>query len=257
MKFLISFTDYKQITNKTQCKDFLLINSRQILIMFLTNHPSMVVKGHLVIADVHIGITKGIKEAGILLPSQVERLAKRINALKCTAKAKKLIILGDFKHEIPKISWQERIEIPKLLSLLKFESIIITKGNHDGNIEKIIHDKRVKIKKSFTVGDYIFTHGHRKIKTKKKTIVIGHNHPHVKFIDDIGTTYVQPCWVIGKTRRHKVIMVPAFNELCGATIVNGKDDFLGPIAKNMDRENARVYLLDGTYLGRVRNLMIK
>ncbi len=225
--------------------------------MFLTNHAAMAIKNYLVISDVHIGITKQIKEAGILLPSQVEKLAKEINSLKRTAKAKNLIILGDFKHEIPKISWQERIELSKLVSMLNFENIIITKGNHDGNIERIIHDKRVKIKKSFSVGDYIFTHGHRKVKTKKKTIVIGHNHPHVKFVDDIGSTYVQPCWVMGKSKNYNIIMVPAFNELCGATIVNGKDNFLGPIARHIDRKNAKVHLLDGTYLGTIKDLMVK
>jgi metallophosphoesterase superfamily enzyme len=52
-------------------------------------------------------------------------------------------------------------------------------------------------------------------------------------------------------------MVPAFNELCGATVVNGKDDFLGPIARHIDRKNAKAYLLDGTYLGRIKNLMVK
>ena len=225
--------------------------------MFLTNHPAMAIKDYLVIADVHVGITKEIREAGILLPSQVEKLAKQINGLKRVTKAKNLIILGDFKHEIPRISWQERVEIPKLLSLLKFKKIIITKGNHDGNIEKIIHDPHIKIKKSFAIGDYIFTHGHRKVKTKKKTIVMGHNHPHVKFVDDIGSTYVQPCWAIGKADNREVIMVPAFNELCGATIVNGKDNFLGPIARRIDKKNINVYLLDGTYLGRIKDLTVK
>ncbi len=225
--------------------------------MFLTNHPAMVVNGHLVISDVHVGITKALRDAGVLLPSQVEKLAGQINALKRVSGAKNLIILGDFKHDIPRISWQERVEIPQLLSLLKFQRIVITKGNHDGNIERIVHDKRVKIKKSFTVGDYIFTHGHRKIKTKKKTIVIGHNHPHVRFIDDIGTSYVQPCWVRARARDARVIMVPAFNELCGAVVINSRNGLLGPIARHIDRENAKIYLLDGTYLGPVKNLMAK
>ena len=225
--------------------------------MFLTNYPAMVIKDYLVVADVHIGITKELKRAGVLLPSQVDKLARQLNTLKLVAKAKKLIILGDFKHEIPRISWQERVEIPQLLELLDFKSVVITKGNHDGHIEKIVHDKRVKIKKSFSVGDYIFSHGHRRIKTKKNTVVIGHNHPHVRFIDSIGTVYTQPCWVIGRAGDARVIMVPAFNELCGATVVNGKDDFLGPIARHVDRKNAKVYLLDGTYLGSIRNLMTK
>ena len=225
--------------------------------MFVLNEPAMVVRDYLVIADVHIGITKALKDAGVMLPSQVEKLAEKINALKRASNARNLIILGDFKHEIPRISWQERMEIPQILSLLAFEKIIITKGNHDGNIEKIVKDKRVKIRKSFAVGGYIFTHGHRRIEAGKKTVVMGHNHPHVKFVDDIGTSYVNPCWVVGRSLKRRLVLVPAFNELCGATVVNGKDAFLGPIARNMDRKNARVYLLDGTYIGRIKNIMVK
>lgn len=224
--------------------------------MFVVNKPAMVVGDYLVIADVHVGITKAIKEAGILLPSQVEKLAGQINALGRAMKAGKLIILGDLKHEIPRISWQERIEIPQLLSLLRFRSIIITKGNHDGNLERIVRDKRVRIRKSFSAGGFIFTHGHRKVETGKKTVVVGHNHPHLKFVDDIGSTYVQPCWVVGRADGHKIIMVPAFNELCGATVVNGRDRFLGPLAKRIDRDNAKAYLLDGTYLGRIKDLEV-
>ncbi len=225
--------------------------------MFITNYPAMLVGSWLVIADLHLGITRELYEKGISLRSQAKPLSERLNALKRMTKAKNLVVVGDFKHKIPGISVQELREVPEFIAALKFEKIVIVKGNHDGNIEKLVADKRVKVRKSFAAGDFIFTHGHRNVATKRSTIVIGHSHPHVKFVDDLGSTYIQPCWVIGRAGSHKVIIVPAFNELCGSAAVNTAGNFLGPVAKHIDRKNARVYLLDGTYLGRIKNLMVK
>ena len=221
------------------------------------NEPAMKIGDCLIFADLHIGITRDIWERGISLPRQAKKLADRINGLKKKTKTKRLVILGDVKHKVPGISFQEKKEIPEFFSLLKYRKIIITKGNHDGNIEKIIKDKRVKIRKQFVVGGYVFSHGHRRIKTKNKIIVIGHNQPHIKLIDKMGAVYIEPVWLKGMTKeRVKIIIVPAFNELCGATIVN-KDELLGPIAKKLIKEKSRVYLLDGTDLGKLSDLMVK
>ena len=224
--------------------------------MFVTNQPAMKVGDCLIIADLHVGITKDIWEKGISLPKQSKKLADRINELKKLTKTKRLIILGDVKHKIFARKY-DKDEINEFFSLLKYRKIIITKGNHDGSIEKLIKDKRVKIIKSFSYGNYLFSHGHRKIKTKNKIIVIGHNQPHIKLVDKMGAVYVEPVWVKGiTTKSEKLIIVPAFNELCGATIVN-KDELLGPIAKNLLKEKSRVYLLDGTDLGLLSDLMVK
>ena len=51
-----------------------------------------------------------------------------------------------------------------------------------------------------------------------------------------------------------VIIMPAFNELCGATVVN-RDKLLGPIAKKII--NPRIHLLDGTELGALKDLKIE
>ena len=48
--------------------------------------------------------------------------------------------------------------------------------------------------------------------------------------------------------------MPAFNELCGAILVN-KDSLLGPIAKRV--KSARIYLMDGTDLGLLKDMKIK
>jgi putative SbcD/Mre11-related phosphoesterase len=218
--------------------------------MFIVGKPALVIDKTLVIADLHIGITRALYESGISMPSQVRKMADKIHELKKITKAKELVIAGDVKHKVPGISWQEIHEVPEFLAAL-------VKGNHDGQIEKLIPDElkaRVKVRKSVALGDYCVTHGHRKANTKKN-IIIAHNHPHVRFRDTLGAVYTEPVWVRGKLPDKKeLIIMPAFNELCGATIVN-RDKLLGPIAKRIRKAHA--YLLDGTDLGLIKDLKIK
>jgi hypothetical protein len=223
--------------------------------MFLKNYPAMKIGTCLVIADVHIGITKQIYDSGVLLPRQSSRLAERVNKLKRMTRAKKLIMLGDVKHKVHGFSLREKYEIERFFEMLDFDDIVIVKGNHDGDIEKMLPaGKKISVRKSIIVGDYFLTHGHRDIETKKKIIVIGHNQPHVKFRDEMKAAYVEPVWVKGRLRGNlkgkKLIMMPAFNELCGATIVN-KDTLLGPVARKLNMKTAHAYLLDGTDLGTI------
>ena len=222
--------------------------------MFIKNEPAMKVGKYLVVADIHIGLTKDLWKSGVSMPSQVKRLAERLNRLRKLTKSEGLIIVGDLKHKTVGISYQERIEVPEFLKLLKFRRIIIVKGNHDGFVEKLVHDKRISVRKSFSVGKYAFTHGHRNIKTSKEIIVIGHNHLCVKFRDDVGATYNEPVWVRGKLCGKTIIIMPAFNELCGYFLVN-KGKFNGPIAGKL--KDPKMYLLDGTDIGRVSGLKVK
>lgn len=223
---------------------------------FLKNYPALVIGRYLVITDLHLGITKDIYDKGIVLPRQSEILAKAVNKLKKVTKTEKLVILGDVKHKVPGFSFQERAELERFFSYLDFSKIIIVKGNHDGNIEKMLPEteKTIKIRKSFSVESYYLTHGHRNAETKKKNIIIGHNQPHVKFRDDMGAIYIEPVWVRGKLTGQlsgkKLIIMPAFNNLCGATVIN-KDEMLGPIAKQLDRSKSHVYLIDGTDIGTI------
>jgi len=85
---------------------------------------------------------------------------------------------------------------------------------------------------------------------------------------------VEPVWIkskidqekvkerykVKKTGKLEVIIMPAFNRLLGGTPVNVKttrDELLGPLLKNdfIDMENAELYLLDGTYLGILSNII--
>ena len=227
--------------------------------MFLKNYPAMKIGNYLVVADMHIGITKDIHDSGVFVPRQSKTLAEKINKLKRITKAKRLIMLGDVKHKVLGFSFLEKMELERFFDALSFKDVIITKGNHDGDIEKMIPDGRnIKVRKSFAYDEYFFTHGHRNIQTKKKTIIIRHNQPMVKFIDKVKAIYTEPVWVRGKLRgKYKgkgLIMMPAFNELCGATIVN-QDELLGPLARRLSK-HAHCYMLDGTDLGTIAGLFL-
>ena len=233
--------------------------------MFVKDEPVMKVGKYLVIADVHIGLTKDLWESGISLPSQVKAMVQRLNALRKITKSKGLIIVGDLKHKTTGISMQERREVPEFLRSLKFAEIIVVKGNHDGHVEKLTAGiRKVSVRKSFSVGNYCFTHGHRAVSTKKKIIVIGHNHLCVRFRDDVGAVYAEQVWVRGKAvqkdakgvmHSKTIVIMPAFNELCGYYSAN-KAKFHGPVASKLGG-GAHVYMLDGIDLGRISDLKVK
>ena len=247
---------------------------------FIKNYPALFIEeiGVLAIADLHIGIEHELYESGINIPFQIKQTTEVIENLIKKTKAKKLVILGDLKHKVPGMSWQELKDLPNLLSELSSKiEVIVCKGNHDDQIEKIVPEGiTVHESKGFKIGKFGFIHGHA-WPTKELIacdyLVTSHIHPTVQFMDKLGYRIIQPVWIKGKIDQEKIkkryklkktgklemIIVPAFNQLLGGTSVNVKrknDELLGPLLKNdfVDMDNSELYLLDGTYLGKLKNI---
>src|SRR3989304_2852913 len=106
--------------------------------MFVKNYPAMKVGQYLVVSDIHIGISKDIYNSGVIVPKQSKKLAEKINMLKRKTRTKKLILLGDVKHKVYGFSIMEKAELEKFFDNLDYGEIVIVKGNHDGNIEKML-----------------------------------------------------------------------------------------------------------------------
>jgi len=224
-------------------------------IKFLKDERGLLVGDYLVIADLHLGYKKNLENKGYVIPNQRSEFIKRIKKLKTKTGAKKLIILGDIKHNIPYASKNERYEIPKFFRELSklFEKIIVIKGNHDGKIEPMIHEENIEVKDEFIFNDVLFIHGHKYPSNdamKSKIIVMAHTHPTFKLKESAGIVHNYPCWIIGriiksKLKRYKdikcekVIIMPAFNKL-----LYGYNKIVGPLAKAIKKEE--VLLLDFT-----------
>jgi metallophosphoesterase superfamily enzyme len=116
-----------------------------------------------------------------------------------------------------------------------------------------------------------FCHGHAwpyKKVMESKVLVMGHNHPAAAFRDSMGHRQIVPCWMrVPFLRKHKrypklpkeAIVLPAFNELCGGMPVNDiRARFLGPLFDEdiVRVDEASLHLLDGTYLGRLKDLRV-
>jgi len=234
----------------------------------------------IVISDLHIGLEHELIKSGIVIPSQAERMEKRILKLIKMTNAKRLVILGDVKHQVPGISWREEKQIPSFLSTLsKVVEIHITLGNHDPSLTKLIEGTNVSVHsaKGFRIGDFGFFHGHawpsREL-LECKTVFMGHVHPAVELKDRFGYRTVIQVWVITRISKDigkkyglavkrdvKLIVVPAFNRLIGACVLNSKreEELLGPLLRSefVDMKNSKVYTLDGIELGTLGELRFK
>jgi metallophosphoesterase superfamily enzyme len=239
----------------------------------------------LVIADIHLGIEWDLYRSGINLPSRMgERLNRILRYIK-TNSPDRVILLGDVKHNVPQVSWQEKEEIPYFLeTLAEYTHVDIFPGNHDGGIEFLFsRQKDIKLHsiRGAVLDEVGYFHGHTWPAPElfaASNVITAHNHPTVRFTDSLGYSIVEPAWIRTKFNADilkdrfgnldfenpahwadpELFIMPAFNELCGGVPFNEstKEDLLGPVFSSggIKLEDAEVYLLDGTRLGLLKNI---
>lgn len=239
----------------------------------LYKKKALLLGNSLVVADLHIGVERAFAGKGIKVPSQTEKMKNEILSLLKKTKAEVLIVLGDFKHNIPLISYQETREVPAVVEeLSKNAEMHIIKGNHDGNIEKLLSKSTCKISAHEVLGDAVLAHGHawiRKKEIEEKLIVLAHAHPSISFKDEFDRKAKEEVWVRSafteKAReRHEfkkapeVIIMPAFNRLVSGAPLNerAEKELIGPYLASgaVGMENAKIYLLDGILLGELKDI---
>lgn len=155
----------------------------------------------------------------------------------------------------------------------------IIPGNHDGDIEGLIpRDVILHEAEGTTIanGKIGLIHGHAwpnpKL-TRAEAIVMGHNHPTIEFKDGLGARVTEPAWIRTKLKAEnlpeefkeklneeepEITIMPAFSKLVGGSPINRKipEKLLGPLFKAdaIELDTAEVHLLDGTFLGKLKDL---
>jgi len=240
----------------------------------IPDEPVLMADDALVVADLHIGLEEELREKGVHIPSRAEAMGRKLAEIASRRGASRIIILGDVKHLVPKMASRERRDVYVFFRDLAsvFREIYIAQGNHDGMLKHIVpRNVRFKPAYGFRLDDTGFCHGHAwpyKKVMEAKVLVMGHNHPAAAFRDAMGHRQIVPCWMrVPFLRKHKrypklpkeAIVVPAFNELCGGMPVNDiRARFLGPLFDEelVRVDDAAVHLLDGTHLGRLRDIRV-
>lgn len=245
---------------------------------FIKNYPAILIPriSSLVVADFHIGLEYELLSEGIRIPNQAKRFGREIDELVEKSGAERLIILGDIKHKLLKITKGEEISVLKFLnSVTEKVEVFITLGNHDTGLEKILSSKiHVASSRGFRIDKFGFFHGHAWPSPevmKAKCLFMGHIHPSIFLTDEQGKTQVKKVFVIaglnknvlkkiyGKIRRVKLVILPAYNNFLGGSILNKREinkKYKSPLWKEciISEENSELYLLNGTYLGNLKKV---
>ena len=257
---------------------------------FVTGQPALVFNRNLVVADLHIGIEYELYKSGIKVPTQIEKMKEKIDSLIKKTKTKRLVVIGDIKHQVPGVSMQELREVPEFFSYFssKIETHICL-GNHDSEIPALVENVNIHDTDGFKLEDAYIMHGHswpKKEFLDCKYLIISHTHPLIEFRDKLGYSFSERVWVKAEFDRKKlienklfnkklkqkyiqikklpeIILMPAFNDLSGGVPINSENSrrlkpisetFLGPMTQLIDKKKTELFLLDGTFLGKLHSL---
>jgi putative SbcD/Mre11-related phosphoesterase len=164
----------------------------------------------LVIADLHLGWEMALSEKGIHVPSQTQKLLRKLLGLISVYKPERLLILGDIKYTVATPDMGEWHDIPDFFAELRgrLKEIAIIRGNHDGNLEPLLPENiKILPATGVSMGEVGFFHGHRwptPALLGCKTLVMGHVHPVVAFRDPAGFRITRQVWVKANCDSHKL-----------------------------------------------------
>jgi hypothetical protein len=229
----------------------------------------------LVVADYHAGIERGLRyERGVELESNAALRRRRLLSLLDETGAERLVVLGDLAHRIGGPEGVEREELDRLVGAVTDRvPFTLVPGNHDGGLADALPAVEVTDGGGFRLADVGFVHGHRWPSPEvlgARVVCMGHEHPAVRLVDDVGGARVEKAWLRGPLRRDvfatyydrdpsdlpwddsELVVFPAFNERSGGTWINVEGQgFLSPFLPGALLDGAaEAYLLDGTRLGR-------
>jgi len=179
----------------------------------------------LVLGDFHIGYNKylfynrGFKNHFNEIMDELDFIFKKLKKDKIILK--KIIVLGDLKHEFGKISNIEWEEILKILDYLnkkidksfQEDRIVLIKGNHDKVLKFISKKRDICLVDYYKIENICFLHGDIMFKeclNSVDVLVIGHYHPAITISDKYKTEKYK-CFLKGNWKNKLVYILPSFS----------------------------------------------
>ncbi len=181
----------------------------------------------LIIADSHIGFEESLNKQGILVPRfHFKDLILRMGKILKKVSPETIIINGDIKHELGKISEQEWRYTLRLIDFLSkhCKNLFLIKGNHDKILGPIAKKRNIEVINQIIIDNILITHGDKLPKNLKeiKTIIIGHEHPAIGLREKTRIETFK-CFLKGKYKTKTLIVQPSFNlETFGTDITKEK-----------------------------------
>lgn len=244
-------------------------------------YPCIYLEEHdtLLFADTHLGLEEHRERLGIHIPYPVtehiiECIIRPVKELSC----KKVIILGDVKHEFGRPSAEEWYSLKKLVSILRRSNcgLEVVRGNHDNYIIYILNELDVKLHDPHLLlecskGSILLIHGHLESKVMYdkdvRLVVMGHEHPSIAIKDELGIKHRFKAFLYGKgviskdavyvdhtcesgrsssilPKGTSVIVLPSLSPLAYGNPLNENAMIKGPILRSIGVEGLTPYLIE-------------
>lgn len=206
----------------------------------------------LVIGDLQLGKEEELRAAGhLVIDEELARMKRRLMRLLKQTGARRLLIDGDIKQEFSRINRQEWGSVLGLFDAFNdLVNIIFVKGNHDTMLHPILAKRGLVAVDHFTEEGFLFCHGHAIPPAEEiagvHTIVIGHEHPAVRFDDGVrretAKCFLSGPWKGPDGRTRQLIVLPSFSEITiGSDVLTGTS--LGPFLQDVQKKKFAVFVV--------------
>jgi putative SbcD/Mre11-related phosphoesterase len=199
----------------------------------------------LLFSDTHLGLEEHRERLGIHIPYPITEyvidcIVNPVKELAC----KRVIILGDVKHEFGRPSNDEWYSLKRLVYLLRKNGaeLEVVRGNHDNYIVYILKELNVRIHDPYLIDrGMLLVHGHNSIDTQimkdndVRCIVLGHEHPSIVLKDDVGTKHRFKAFLYGRVEYDKsnvsIMVLPSLSPLAYGNPLNENPIIKSPILR--------------------------
>ncbi|HIH75745.1 MAG TPA: metallophosphoesterase [Methanomassiliicoccales archaeon] len=194
----------------------------------------------LVLGDMHLGIEASLELEGMQLPrAQARESKRRIDELVEADPPKRIVVLGDLKHEFSRNLDQEWSQVRGMLEHLgSIAEVTVVRGNHDNYLATITSSLGLDLVDEVVVDGIHLSHGH--IANPGRPLIQGHEHPSARLFDGVGGYVKLPAFLYHQ--QAEVLVLPAFSPLASgndvSTLLAG--DVLSPGLRELDMGEAQV-----------------
>jgi putative SbcD/Mre11-related phosphoesterase len=215
----------------------------------------------LVIADTHFGYEGVMAENGIFLPKvNYKHIIEQIESAISKTKPKMIIVNGDIKNEFDKVAIEEFTEVNDFVRYCKQKGlqIFLIKGNHDNFVDSLKALGIRIFKQELLLQNFLFFHGEElpsKNIDKAEFLITAHEHPAIAIYSNLGVKEKLKCFLFGKYKNKKVIVLPTINFFATGEELNiiPKEELLSPFLKSIDIDSFDVYA-EELYFGKLGDL---
>jgi len=193
-----------------------------------------------VLGDLHLGYERALEQEGLYLPRiNTDSIREALNDILSRYEPKRVVLLGDIKHDFRRASFEEKQEVRKIFSLLgEAAQVVAVKGNHDNYLQNIVSDLGFLVVDHIDIMGFRLEHGH--VDSGVRPVIIGHEHPSVRIPGTVGGGLKIQCFV--HAEKDGVIVLPPFSPFAsGNDLVVDKECVMAPALKESDYANSRLY----------------